>query len=715
VLNRPPAVAPDAASTSSSEADAVSAPKPHAYTTDLLEGHDGKKEQYDRRGRHKTKADKYDIKTSSKSRGTGEATTSKTKSSKRRRRKSGLALSTHFKAPNVAPDRLTLQVNGGPGMFHKGKTSSHVYTRGVPDLSFPDMTCLSKRQDDRDASCNVKNRRSSKNKNKEKDRTQQISEFFDRPPAANPSLGPRSETPRFGQGSVQKQPAPSVWSESGDRNMIEHRRAPPNHGVRRHSAPREGCGFPITQKLSIPDVGKPGVHDCRPRSTTASHCGQGEAQSTYYSWSVTPSRRGRSPKEPITNFVDESAKVLHLQSHHHDEEAPPANIKPSKIARHGYVERETAIESSVSQLSVDEYTKSTLLNFDTKLWDCFPVQQTATESCALSDLQHLARLEDLVASQRKKYAALDDNEQQSPSSRGHISHQDIRGNIPHEFLLGGERESSETARISSNHDPLLRPHVSLSTMPTMKNGVQVDQAFEPDDFEDSSRLRRSVLTTHKKPTLARPRSPFTEERPGKYLFLRDHQAARMSESGSSATVAQLVSRRRRSDDSSEKRAYRRSALNAAQQIIYDIEQEELLISGAHNNTVGAIEDDHAAAIESLLEQPSWSNRLDEHSLTHENEALHSEEEGVADEDNDDRIRHGDVVNDDSTAEPYLTYSPPDMGQHFGHLSKPTQPKYPRPTTPQFPATHHSMHLVQQQIQLDEDPNLAGFWRPHILY
>jgi len=58
-----------------------------------------------------------------------------------RRKKTGIALNHDFKAPNVEQERLTLK-NTGLGIFNKGKASEPVTSRGLPDLTFSEMTFL---------------------------------------------------------------------------------------------------------------------------------------------------------------------------------------------------------------------------------------------------------------------------------------------------------------------------------------------------------------------------------------------------------------------------------------------------------------------------------------------------------------------------------------------------------------------------------------------
>ena len=102
--------------------------------------------KYEKRPRHKTRPDKYELKLNKSTIGRSRHEIAQKKSKHKRRTKTGLALNRDFKAPNVPQDRLTLKPNTGPGLFHRGKASAPVERRGLPDLTFSEMNFLTKRR-----------------------------------------------------------------------------------------------------------------------------------------------------------------------------------------------------------------------------------------------------------------------------------------------------------------------------------------------------------------------------------------------------------------------------------------------------------------------------------------------------------------------------------------------------------------------------------------
>lgn len=62
------------------------------------------------------------------------------------RRKSGATLNDEFEASNIESDRLTLKHPSRPGFLHKGRASAPVTFRGLPDLTFSEMSFLKHRR-----------------------------------------------------------------------------------------------------------------------------------------------------------------------------------------------------------------------------------------------------------------------------------------------------------------------------------------------------------------------------------------------------------------------------------------------------------------------------------------------------------------------------------------------------------------------------------------
>ncbi|KAL8670275.1 MAG: hypothetical protein Q9168_005177 [Polycauliona sp. 1 TL-2023] len=96
---------------------------------------------YERRSRHKTREDRYDLQKDKKPDKTKDA---KSKHKKKRKgvQKSGAVLMQNFSAGNVETDRLTLKATVPVGLFGKGRASSPIRRKGLPDLSFSEVNFL---------------------------------------------------------------------------------------------------------------------------------------------------------------------------------------------------------------------------------------------------------------------------------------------------------------------------------------------------------------------------------------------------------------------------------------------------------------------------------------------------------------------------------------------------------------------------------------------
>ncbi|KIW92013.1 uncharacterized protein Z519_06995 [Cladophialophora bantiana CBS 173.52] len=146
------------------------------HRTKKLEDHNvqGASENYARKLRHKTKPDRYQYKDASKKPPKNRALKGRIK------KKSATLLNHEFQAPNVAIERLTLNSNSGPGFLAKGKSSTDVGKRGLPDLTFSEMAFLKrKRRDDHARFGKVKQQ--NQRKKGRKSPNQEISEFFSPP------------------------------------------------------------------------------------------------------------------------------------------------------------------------------------------------------------------------------------------------------------------------------------------------------------------------------------------------------------------------------------------------------------------------------------------------------------------------------------------------------------------------------------------------------
>ncbi len=721
VLDRARPIPPNSSSSSASENESrQSLP----LETNMPECRDGKRGQYDKRQRHKTKADKYEVKTGSKSRDVGMPGNGKQRSSKRRRRKSGLVLNNEFKAPNVAQDRLTLMANGGPGMFHKGKASSLVQRRGLPDLTFPEMNFLNKRQSHPEALQQDGKDRRPKSKKKEKEKTQQISHFFGGSPAAKLWLRKPTESIQFGQSVAQMPPLSSNGSMSRDQKPEERRKAQPNHRSRRHSAPRKDYDLLCQQNHRVVDGEKPERDHQKTPLTPAPCSPQAESPSSYHSWSITPSRRSRTLNQVSRKSIDDVAQIPLSQSHHPDEHPSHADDETPDTTFNDQFANEPAHESSVSQSSLDQYTKTMLLACRQDVWNQFPAQHRATELYTLNDLKHLARLERLKATERECYTMQGDNGFQGLSSRSNVSNSDIGRSDTHQLhTFTSQSESSKTPHFMSNnglHFPL--PQASLASVAAQAKSHSVQQVPRSGKLADPSLSRRLGFNSTRHGDRFAPAGSRTTLALGRLRRNQSFERKRPdlpSPKISSARFVQLAMGRRQWKASSEQRACSRPTLDTAQQIIFDIEQEELLMSGCHHHTSEPVEDVAGVALESSSNQPSRTEFLDAEHPAEDRHILHSPEHDTTFEQDIDQTRHGDHLHDGSPPDPHQAYSPPASEDFDRPLSHPnankSRSRQDLQKAAHFPVGCHAVHRPEQERQQDEETSLVDFWKPNNLY
>ncbi|KAJ5594136.1 uncharacterized protein N7459_000344 [Penicillium hispanicum] len=96
---------------------------------------------YERRPRRKTREDRYEYKPAGSSR--NRQSRSHKGKTKRLRRCRKQTMDDGFHASNVVRERLTLRANVNVGIFNKGRASSPIRFRGVPDLAFSETNFLS--------------------------------------------------------------------------------------------------------------------------------------------------------------------------------------------------------------------------------------------------------------------------------------------------------------------------------------------------------------------------------------------------------------------------------------------------------------------------------------------------------------------------------------------------------------------------------------------
>jgi hypothetical protein len=709
-------------SANSSSASKPESPEADPSRTGLIERSNVVKEQYERRPRHKTKAHKYDLKNGLKPPDSGQADTGKKRSSKRRRRKSGLILNNDFKAPNVAQDRLTLKANGGPGMFHNGKASTQVNRRGVPDLVFSEMSFLSKPKSHHKALQRDSKDRRSKSERKDKERTERIAEYFDHSAAAKSCIRLTTESMPSEQSTAHVPGSPNR-SRSDSQHPKERRRPQPNHGLRRHSTPRKDCDLPISQKKRISDVRQPQVEHYRPHTSPTYNRQQAGSPTSHYSWSITPSRRGQSLKEAARISIHKPLKAARSDGYHLDEGRPHADDKYFELMCQEQIAREQTHESSVSQLSLDQYTKSMLLGSQRDFWNRHQAQRPNTELYTLADLKHLSRLEKLGVSPKEHYAQQDEHGRQTPASRDRLLSSRMGQVNGHEPNRRSDRgESFKKPRITSNNaHHLWMPEIQLpgDVMETCNHSARqvtnavksLDSAARQHGNLNQSKLADESARAGSKGTLGRrkhPRDPPSE---------RDSRT--LSGRASFGTTLQPDPRSNRRNDFSEQPTRGRPAISNAQQIIHEIEQEELLISQGNNYTFGSINDDAGVAMENHSEQLKRPGFSAAGSSMHDYDILLAQEHGTPFEQRVDQTRYQNEVDDVPAQDLHRPYSPVDSRTR-GHTLNQSGPDAMRLDT-DLPSEHHRLmihgafHLAEQQRKQDMESSLADFWRPRILY
>ncbi|KAL8698482.1 MAG: hypothetical protein Q9201_006548 [Fulgogasparrea decipioides] len=135
---------------------------------------------YERRKRRKTREDRYELKQGEwdKSQRSGEKARGKPRKKKKRLQKSGSALMQDFTAGNVKPERLTLKAAAPLGLFGKGRASSPIKRKGLPDLTFSEINFLSHRKEDREGKLDTVEKNTRRKKDKAADTEAEISRFF---------------------------------------------------------------------------------------------------------------------------------------------------------------------------------------------------------------------------------------------------------------------------------------------------------------------------------------------------------------------------------------------------------------------------------------------------------------------------------------------------------------------------------------------------------
>ncbi|KAF1975864.1 hypothetical protein BU23DRAFT_529815 [Bimuria novae-zelandiae CBS 107.79] len=165
---------------------------------------------YKRKPRRKTRLERYEPvpPAHAKKRGThtqrhkkGESKKIRRMSRRKKADKQGSGIVPSFQANNVATDRLTLKPREKLGLFNKGRVSSPVKGRGLPDLVFQEMKFLQKDKNQPEAGPLPGSPRKQRKKNQAHAKEDEISAYFT---SVRPALAEQDSNSQAKEGSRQK-------------------------------------------------------------------------------------------------------------------------------------------------------------------------------------------------------------------------------------------------------------------------------------------------------------------------------------------------------------------------------------------------------------------------------------------------------------------------------------------------------------------------------
>ncbi|KAF2001205.1 hypothetical protein P154DRAFT_619550 [Amniculicola lignicola CBS 123094] len=160
-----------------------------SHSADQSSGSSAASQRYARRSRRKTRLEHYEpaakhVRERGKQGNRHRAAESKRTRRKARRNKTdrqGVGLVQSFHAKNVPKDRLTLKPREKLGIFSKGKASSPVKGRGLPDLVFSEMKFLQKNRGQPEAVPQPGIPKKKRKKDHAQARQEEISAYFNSP------------------------------------------------------------------------------------------------------------------------------------------------------------------------------------------------------------------------------------------------------------------------------------------------------------------------------------------------------------------------------------------------------------------------------------------------------------------------------------------------------------------------------------------------------
>lgn len=711
------------AATAYSSMSEIGLADPRTLRTDMLERRDVKRERYGKRPRHRTKPDKYDLKIDSKSRHAGKADVGKKRSSKRRRKESGLVIDNEFKAPNVAQERLTLKSNGGPGMFHNGKVSCPVQRRGLPDLAFSEMKFLSKQPNHDEAMQRESKDKKVASQKKEKERTQQIAEYFERSRADERCTQHLAEASRLHQSTANKLLDSPLRADQHDTHSKERQLRQQNHGLQCHSVPRKDHLSDLAEQPSVPAIEQSRQEHDGSDPKFEAHCLPNRRSISQYSWSITPPRSGLNPKEPVEMATRKSPETAAAGSQCLNKRGCNKDEKHSDVMYHKHCETESAQEFSVSQTSLDQYTKSILLGAEHHVWNLLPVQPITTEFYTLADLKHLSRLEQLDGDPKESLASRNEHWcRHSSSGKRHLNPRFAQVNTHRSDTRTKRKELCESALVTSNRDQRqFMPETSLLMSVMQTNDYPIQHVASSAESKDHPQVPHRVLLGHLDHYgsldhgIPRPKVMPMQNRV--HASLKPRYSPSPTTGVPFLAISQPDSQRCARNANVECSNHHRSDMNIAQQIIYDIEQEERLANRSSNHRNKPVDDLADIAMEGLADQTKVSPTCDPPSGSFN---LLADEETLLFKPGGDLTLRQDAIRSDSRADQCQRYSAEDASIIDRDLHDVVVDKFVSAThlhdqRHRHPQYGRSNLLKQEATHQIGEIGSANFWRPHLLY
>jgi hypothetical protein len=412
--------------------------------------------QYERRPRHKTRPDKYELKVDKRTveKSSHERTHNSSKRKRKRRKKTGLALNHDFKAPNVPQDRLTLKPNAGPGIFHRGKASAPVERRGLPDLTFSEMNFLTKRRvadDTRDQ----RSKDVQPPKKSNKGSAQEISDFFSRPGQHDVGLQ-RPTAKSFSQHHV-----------STNQSISPNKSSPATRGVRKplsiisgnetgaRAFSTNGLGTAPQPEGWAPEPHVPAVQRYHPaKRESFVKRNQSKSTKSYYLWSATPSQ-----KASLYADLHGHSGARQLVAREPNYEPRPPSPRRRDLPK---ITRRLPDQSSISDRSLEHYAKHILLGEDKQgIRGCVPRSNGQGGHYTLGDLKRLARLSEL--DEVNQSSAVQFDQYRDAKAWGTIF-TSLTNLDEHKHTLPAQTSSGEGLEA-----PAARPRISIPRKPIHRN------------------------------------------------------------------------------------------------------------------------------------------------------------------------------------------------------------------------------------------------------